>query len=59
MIKVNMYFSEKDVSSIKKLAVETGLSFSEHVRRAVTLYLESLKTDTRYVVRETPTPYGA
>jgi hypothetical protein len=55
MKKVNLYFSEQDVAAIKKLAEETGLSFSEHVRRAVTLYLESLRTDTRYVVREKPT----
>lgn len=39
MERYNLYLSEPQLESLKKLSKETGLSVSEHVRRAIDGYL--------------------
>lgn len=40
MIRTNTYLSNPSVFHLKELAGQTGISVSEHVRRAVDQYLE-------------------
>ena len=53
MRMISLMIPEKMLDEIRVVSKDTGLSVSEHIRRAVTLYLESLNTNIRYVVRET------
>ncbi len=39
MKPITLYMTEKQLASLKKLAVKTGLKTAEHVRRAVDMYL--------------------
>ncbi len=39
MIRINVYVTEKQLVALRKLAGDTGLSFSEHIRRALDEYL--------------------
>ena len=59
MIRTNVYIPEQQFDAMKKLSKETGISFSEHIRRAVSQYLDVVSTKTRYVVREVPLNYTA
>ena len=43
MKRVNYYLSESQLAKLKALAKITGLSISEHIRRAIDLYLKELK----------------
>ena len=43
MKRVNYYLSENQLDKLKKLSNKTGLSVSEHIRRAIDLYLKELK----------------
>jgi len=40
MIRINVYVTEKELAALRKLADDTGLPFSEHIRRAIDEYLE-------------------
>jgi len=45
MIKITVYLTEKQIQGLKALAKETGLSYSEHLRRAVDEYLTKLRKE--------------
>lgn len=42
MVRINIYITKGQVAQLKKLA-ENGLSISEHIRRAIDLYLAQLE----------------
>jgi predicted DNA binding CopG/RHH family protein len=39
MIRINVYVTQKELAALRKLADDTGLPFSEHIRRALDEYL--------------------
>lgn len=39
MDKINIYLSEKQLEELRKLSEETGIPYSEHIRRAIDEYL--------------------
>lgn len=39
MIRINVYVTEKELAALRKLADDTGLPFSEYIRRALDEYL--------------------
>lgn len=39
MKKRNFYLADRQIVAIEKLAKKTGITFSEHVRRAIDAYL--------------------
>jgi predicted DNA-binding protein len=41
MNRTNIYLTAKQLETLKKLSVETGLSVAELVRRAIDLFLET------------------
>ena len=43
MVALLIKFSEQQVAALRALAEKTGLSVSEHIRRAIDLYLSYLK----------------
>lgn len=43
MIKINSYYSEQQVDQIVLLVKATGIKQSEHLRRAVDLYLKHMR----------------
>lgn len=43
MKKVNYYLTQKQIAQLRALSSETGLTISEHIRRAIDAYLEHLK----------------
>lgn len=43
MKRTNIYFPPKQKEALERICEETGLSFAEHVRRAVDLYIEELR----------------
>lgn len=45
MKKVNYYLSVKQIEALKELALQTGISISEHIRRAIDIYLKLLKEE--------------
>jgi len=42
MRKLNIYFTERQLIALEGLRKETGLSLSEHLRRAIDLYFTQL-----------------
>tara|TARA_Y100000310_G_scaffold337786_1_gene425781 strand:+ start:1013 stop:1153 length:141 start_codon:yes stop_codon:yes gene_type:complete len=40
MKRKNIYLSEEQIRKLKKLSSENGLNVSEHIRRAIDLYLK-------------------
>ena len=42
MKRTNFYLANKQIDNLKSFSQETDLSVSEHVRRAVDLYLEGM-----------------
>ena len=47
MIRIDLYLSEKQLEKLRQISKETGLSVSEHIRRAVDLYIGSTENDKR------------
>jgi len=45
LIRVLHYFTEKQIKELKDLQSKTGLSVSEHIRRAVDKYLKEEKDE--------------
>jgi predicted DNA-binding protein len=45
MKRVNYYITVIQLNKLKMLSNDTGLSVSEHIRRAIDLYLEETKDD--------------
>lgn len=43
MKKLNVYYTDRQVESLNRLACQTDLKLSEHVRRAVDLYLAEMR----------------
>lgn len=43
----NLYLAEKQIENLKKLSTETGLSVSEHIRRAIDEYLAKQKREIK------------
>ena len=43
MIKKNLYFTKKELEALKRLSQETGLKFSELVRRIIDAYFEQIE----------------
>ena len=39
MIMISAYLTEKQIAALKNLSEQTGLSASEHIRRAIDIYL--------------------
>ena len=39
MLRKNFYLPEQQVEALGKLAKQTGISISEHIRRAISAYL--------------------
>jgi len=52
MRKVNVYIPEQDDAKIREVAERTGIKYAEHVRRAISMYLDSLENRTMYVIQE-------
>jgi predicted DNA-binding protein len=40
LIRTNIHLPEKVVAALKALSEKTGLSYAEHIRRAVDAYLK-------------------
>lgn len=40
MIRVNLFLPERVVAALKALSEKTGLSYAEHIRRAIDAYLK-------------------
>ena len=40
MIRVNLHLPERVVAALKALSEKTGLSYAEHIRRAIDAYLK-------------------
>ena len=58
MEKRNVYRSKQQDIALKKLSEETGISVSEHIRRAIDYYLKFESGEKfEYIVREAPAPY--
>jgi metal-responsive CopG/Arc/MetJ family transcriptional regulator len=45
MKKVNHYLPEQQIEALVKLSKQTGISVSEHIRRAISDYLDREKND--------------
>ena len=45
MKRVNYYLTEKQLEKLQKLSKDTDLSVSEHIRRAIDLYLQEKKDE--------------
>ena len=45
MKRVNYYLSKVQLEKLKELSSKTGLSISEHIRRAIDLYLKELRNE--------------
>ena len=43
MIRVNIFLPERVVAALKALSEKTGLSYAEHIRRAIDAYLKKEK----------------
>lgn len=43
MIRVNIFLPERVVAALKALSEKTGLSYAEHIRRAIDAYLKKTK----------------
>lgn len=43
MEKIQIYLSELQIKKLRELSEKTGLSFAEHVRRAIDAYLKRVK----------------
>ena len=39
MLKKNLYLPEQQIEALGKLSKKTGISVSEHIRRAISAYL--------------------
>jgi len=60
MKKRNVYFPEQQDIRLIKLSEKTGISVSEHIRRALDFYLDYQESDkVQYFLKEAPTSYGA
>jgi hypothetical protein len=42
MVKISLYLAKQQIEQLRELAERTGISMSEHIRRAVSEYLEKL-----------------
>lgn len=40
MIRINLYITKNQIEFLRNLATKTGLTLSEHIRRAIDLYLD-------------------
>jgi hypothetical protein len=40
MIRINIFLPERVVAALKALSEKTGLSYAEHIRRAIDAYLK-------------------
>jgi predicted DNA binding CopG/RHH family protein len=40
MIRVNLHLAPKVLAALKALSEKTGLSYAEHIRRAIDAYLK-------------------
>ena len=45
MKRVNFYLPKQDISELKALSEETGISASEHLRRALSEYFKSVRAN--------------
>lgn len=45
MIRLNAYLTAQQDKALKRLAKKTGLTYSEHLRRAIDEYLEKRKKE--------------
>ena len=45
MKRIDLYITENQLNFLKKLSGETGLSFSEHIRRAIDNYIKEYTND--------------
>ncbi len=43
MKKMNLYLPEQQIEALQALSKKTGISVSEHIRRAVSEYLAKLR----------------
>lgn len=43
MIRINIFLPERVVAALKALSEKTGLSYAEHIRRAIDAYLKKEK----------------
>jgi len=57
MRKINIYIPNMDDAELRELVKKTDIKYAEHVRRAITMYLESTRRTTRYIVQEVPVQY--
>lgn len=46
MKKTDLYLTEQQLALLKELSANTGLTVSEHIRRAVDEYLQKHRRDT-------------
>jgi metal-responsive CopG/Arc/MetJ family transcriptional regulator len=47
MIRVNFYLSKLQVDKLKEISQSSGLSISEHIRRAIDLYIKEIRNVER------------
>lgn len=47
MRRINVYLRDRQYEELTAISQETEIKFSEHVRRAVDLYLNHLKAEER------------
>lgn len=45
MIRINLYIAEKQRKALRDLAINTGITVSEHVRRALDEYIKKILAD--------------
>jgi hypothetical protein len=45
MIRINLYIPEKQRKTLRDLAINTGITVSEHIRRALDEYIKKIVAD--------------